>query len=182
MRTLQRFATVCFLGAAAAASISACGSSDSGTPTPAVAGAPAAAGGRAGGAGGAGGASTGSGGSGSAGAPALTGNAASGEALYKKEKIVCNSCHGDNAEGKLGPNITGSMTAGIGSWTAAQFHDAVRSGKNRKGATLYLMPPFDATYLSDQDIADLRAFTQSKMSDVAVKGMYCESGPCTGAN
>lgn len=97
----------------------------------------------------------------------------------------CNTCHGENAEGTQGPNISGNMTAGIGSWTQAQFHDAVRNGKNRKGMPLcQLMLAFDESMVSEQGIADIYAFCKSKDSPTPVAGMYCTpsciGAPCTG--
>jgi mono/diheme cytochrome c family protein len=55
------------------------------------------------------------------------------------------------------PNITSSKTAGIGSWTLAQFADALSSGEGPQGH-LYPSFPFDAyTKMSDQEVADLYA-------------------------
>lgn len=55
------------------------------------------------------------------------------------------------------PNITSSKTAGIGSWTLAQFADALSNGEGPQGH-LYPAFPFDAyTKMSDQEVADLYA-------------------------
>jgi mono/diheme cytochrome c family protein len=55
------------------------------------------------------------------------------------------------------PNITSSKAAGIGSWTLAQFSDAVSNGEGPQGH-LYPAFPFDAyTLMSDQEVADLYA-------------------------
>ena len=166
MRTLQRFATVCFLGVTAVAlfSLSACGSTDAPAPT--------------GGAGATGSAGA-TGNAGAAGA-ALVGDATRGAGLYKSMNLQCNSCHGEIAEGSMGPNITGSMTAGIGSWTQAQFHDAVRSSKNKSGAALcFFMVSFMEKDVSEQGIADLYAFAKSKPAVETVNaGSYCTGASC----
>jgi cytochrome c553 len=193
LRTLQRIATVCFLGAAFAALISACGSSDA-TPPPAggagagpgAAGATNTAGANTAGAGtaGAGTAGAGTAGAGTAGA-AATGDATRGAALWVKNTLACNTCHGDHAEGLStgAPNITKSATGGIGGFTAAQFKSAVRDGKNKEGTALcILMPKLDATQASDQDIADLYAFQQAQPAvDTAITNpAYCANSCCTG--
>jgi Cytochrome c len=184
LRTLQRFATVCFIGAAFAALVSACGSSDA-TPPANTAGASSSAGAAGAATAGAAGAATagapsaGAGGGSAGGGVTLTGDAVKGATLFKAQTLGCNTCHGENAEGSLGPNITGNMTAGIGSWTQQQFHDAVRNSKNRKGAALCtFMIAVQPSAASDQDIADLYAFTKSKDSAVAVTGTYCAPGMC----
>jgi mono/diheme cytochrome c family protein len=101
------------------------------------------------------------------------GNAANGATLYASMAIACNSCHGENAEGTLGPNITGSMTAGIGGWTEAQFYQVVRNGVARSGMKVCTeMVPFTAAMLPDQGIADIFAFVMSKSSDVAQRGTF----------
>lgn len=201
LRTLQRFATVCFLGAAVAALLPAC-SSDAVDP-PASAGATSAAGASAAGASaagasgsgtagagtaGSGTAGSGAGGSGTAGSGTAgagtgpTGNAANGLAAYKKSTAACNGCHGEMGEGMGGPNITGSKTAGIGNWTQAQFTTAVRQAKNRSGTMLYaLMMPYNASTVSDQDVADIYAFLISKPVETPNPGSYCSGGQCTGS-
>ena len=165
MKALSRFALVCTLGAALAALTSACGSSDDPAPTgaagAAAAGAPATAG---------------AAGSASAGAPAaLVGDATKGATLYANTILSCNSCHGANGQGELGPNITLSTTAGIGSWTYAQFHDAVRLAKDKDGTKLCAqMVAFEEKYASEQDIADIYAFLKSKPAvDTVQRGTYC---------
>lgn len=55
------------------------------------------------------------------------------------------------------PNITSSKSAGIGSWTLAQFSAALSDGEGPQGH-LYPAFPFDAyTLMSDQEVADLYA-------------------------
>lgn len=171
MRTLQRFATVCFLGAAVAALAAGCSSSDNTDTNPGGAGK-----GSAGSPGTAGSGTAGSGtaGAAAAGAPGMMGDATKGAAAYKK--ATCDSCHGTNGEGMLGPNITGS-SAGIGTMTEPQFLDAIRNGKNKNGMDLcFLMTKFPASSVSDADVADIYAFLKSKPVDTAMAGMYCSSG------
>jgi hypothetical protein len=167
LRTLQSFLVVGVVCAAAAAILPGCGTSDPGT-TGGTAGAPT---------GGAGAPSTA--GAPAGGAPAvMPGNAANGATLYASAAIGCNACHGENAEGSLGPNITGSMTAGIGSWTEAQFYQVVRNGVARSGMKVCIeMLPFTAAMLSDQGVADIFAFVTSKTSDVAQRGSYVMLDP-----
>ncbi len=62
-----------------------------------------------------------------------------------------------------GPNITSDKTYGIGSWSEAQFHDAVRKGVDDEGHYLFPVFPFTSfTGMSDADIADLYAYLQSR--------------------
>lgn len=187
MRTLQRFATVCFVGAAFAALISACSSTDPAT-TGGGAGAVGAAGAAHAGAGpaaaGAAGAHSAAGAAGAAAAgspPALTGDATKGQAVYADAKIACNGCHGEMGEGISGPNISGSTTAGIGMWSEPQFYNAVRSAKNKAGGPLcVLMIPFMASVISDQQIADVYAWLLTqKGHDTKVAGSYCGTAICT---
>jgi mono/diheme cytochrome c family protein len=108
----------------------------------------------------------------------MPGNAANGATLYASTSIGCNTCHGANAEGGLGPNITASMAAGIGGWTEAQFYQVVRNGVARSGMKVcFEMVPFTAAMLSDQGIADVFAFVMSKTSDVAQRGTFVMSDP-----
>lgn len=104
----------------------------------------------------------------------LTGDATKGAVAYAKTPTSCNSCHGNNGEGSLGPNISNSTTAGIGGWTQAQFHDAVRNGKAKNGMQLCMfMAPVTAKDMSDQEIADIWAFLKTKTSDAPMAGSYC---------
>jgi mono/diheme cytochrome c family protein len=108
----------------------------------------------------------------------MPGNAATGATLYASAAVACNACHGENAEGTLGPNITGSMTAGIGSWTEAQFYQVVRNGTARSGMKVCAeMIPFTSAMLSDQGIADIFAFVMSKSSDTVQRGSYVTLDP-----
>lgn len=153
---MHRIATVCFISAAIAAFVSACSSSDSPTT------------------GGTAGAASGAAGGGAT----LTGNATKGLTLYSQSPYPgCSGCHGTHGEGAQGPNITANTTAGIGGWTEAQFHDAVRSSKNRKGTALcQFMVALDSTQASDQDIADLYAYLMTQNEAGAQAGSYCTMG------
>ncbi len=93
---------------------------------------------------------------------------------------VCNTCHGPDGSGNQGPNITLSTTAGIGSWTYQQFHDAVRLAKRNDGTPLcVLMLSYNETDISEQGIADLYAFLKSQpINDTPQKGSYVTSGAC----
>ena len=145
---------VCMLGSALAALISGCGTSDPATP---------------------------GGGAGSAGAAAvdLMGDATRGAAVYSSTTATCNTCHGKMGEGDQGPNISGSVTAGIGSWTQTQFHDAVRLAKGKDGKRLCsFMAAFEEKYISEQGIADVYAFLKSKPSDIVVKGTLKGGANC----
>ncbi len=181
LRTLQRIATVCFIGAALAALVSACGSSDTTTTPPA--GTAGAATGTAGAGTGTAGAATGTAGSGTG---TLTGNPANGAALFASAALGCNTCHGNMGEGSLGPNITGDATNGIGAWSEADFATAVRSAKNRKGVALCMqMQPFPTTgpsAITDQGIADIYAWLKTQDSAVAQPGQYCMNKACFGVD
>ncbi len=60
------------------------------------------------------------------------------------------------------PNITPDKTNGIGSWSAADFHRAIREGKGLHGEYLYPVFPFPSfSRMSDQDIADLWAYLKT---------------------
>jgi len=104
---------------------------------------------------------------GASGAP----DATKGAAVYSSN---CVSCHNTDAAGKEGPNITMSVTAGIGSWTFEQFTAAVRTGKDKDGKTQLcpLMTMFPE--INDASMKDLYAYIKSKpISDVVNKGSYC---------
>jgi len=100
-----------------------------------------------------------------------------GELLLKAAD--CTGCHTDAKGGGqplaggralatpfgtfYGPNITPDKRYGIGSWTEAQFHDALRKGIDRDGHYLFPVFPYPSfTGMSDADIADLYAYLQSR--------------------
>jgi mono/diheme cytochrome c family protein len=61
------------------------------------------------------------------------------------------------------PNITPDRQYGIGAWSEAEFHRALREGRGRDGEYLFPVFPYPAfTNMSDQDIADLYAYLQSR--------------------
>jgi mono/diheme cytochrome c family protein len=61
------------------------------------------------------------------------------------------------------PNITFDKTAGIGGWSEADFHRALRDGKGAHGEFLYPAFPYTAfSGMTDQDISDLYAFLRAQ--------------------
>jgi cytochrome c553 len=96
-----------------------------------------------------------------------TGDATRGMTLYTMN--TCQTCHGMNAEGNAtGPNIS-NADAGLASWTQAQFTKALKEGVDPAGKMLCpLMARF--TNLSDQDAADIWAWTRTKSSNTPMKG------------
>jgi mono/diheme cytochrome c family protein len=100
-----------------------------------------------------------------------TGNLMQGTKVYASR---CSTCHGASGAGEEGPNITGSMTAGIGSWTEAQFSAALRTGVDKSGAMLCdKMTRYDQTMLSDSDITAIYAFLMTLNSDKVNRGTDC---------
>ena len=63
----------------------------------------------------------------------------------------------------FGPNITPDPQYGIGDWTEAQFHRALREGINEGGSYMFPVFPFTSfTGLTDADISDLYAFLKTQ--------------------
>jgi cytochrome c553 len=92
----------------------------------------------------------------------------------------CATCHGPGAEGDKGPNITSSLTAGIGSWTQAQFTTALRMGIDKNGRALCSdMPRWQKSQLSDADLALVWSYLQSVKSDTPNRGSLCGGGGST---
>lgn len=61
------------------------------------------------------------------------------------------------------PNITPDKETGIGDWTEAQFHRALRSGIDDSGAYLFPVFPYPSfTFMSDADISDLYAYLMAQ--------------------
>ncbi|MDB5461151.1 MAG: cytochrome [Caulobacteraceae bacterium] len=104
------------------------------------------------------------------------GNAARGAYLFAAGD--CAGCHTDTkAKGAplaggppmvtdfgvfFAPNITPDKTNGIGAWSAADFHRAMREGKGKKGELLYPVFPYPAfAKMTDADIADLWAYLKT---------------------
>jgi len=169
VRNWSCFAMVFAFGFAGTALLPACASSDDPTPGGGAsnAGAPNAGASNAG--------------ASNAGAPSAgasnTGNAAKGSPIYASE---CAGCHGPEAKGREGPNITISMTAGIGSWTYQQFRDAVRLGKDTDGTQMcFLMTPRAEEAVPEANMPDLFAYIRSlPISDVVELGSYVTGGSC----
>ena len=88
---------------------------------------------------------------------------AADEASLKRGEVLfnaadCTGCHTDAKGGGqplaggrplatpfgtfYGPNITPDKQYGIGGWSAAQFHDALRKGVDRDGHYLFPVFPF----------------------------------------
>jgi mono/diheme cytochrome c family protein len=96
---------------------------------------------------------------------------ARGKYLY--DAAGCGSCHGEGSpSGGLGldtpfgvfnvPNITPDKQTGIGTWSASDFHKALRDGVGPDGKYLFPVFPFTSfTNLTDRDIDDLYAYLTS---------------------
>jgi mono/diheme cytochrome c family protein len=100
---------------------------------------------------------------------------ARGKYLY--DASGCAGCHGGGKDGGapsggLGldtpfgrfyaPNITPDKAYGIGAWSEAEFHDAVRRGVGPGGEYLFPVFPFTAfTGMTDRDVDDLYAYLTS---------------------
>lgn len=76
---------------------------------------------------------------------APSGDAAAGQQTYAS--LPCIGCHGENAEGSMGP-----MLAGFSSWE--KFKTIVRGGEDA-------MPKFGTEKVSDQQLADIFAWLSS---------------------
>ena len=75
------------------------------------------------------------------------------------------------------PNITPDKTHGIGAWTEADFHKAMRRGLSPGGTPFYPVFPYTSfTKITDADIADLWAYLRtvppSDRSNVAQKADF----------
>ena len=87
---------------------------------------------------------------------------------------MCTACHGENAAGGLGPNITGSVAAGIGSWDEATFTRAIREGVDKSGQKFCLvMSVYPATAMSDVQLRDLYAYLRTLTNDTVNRGTGC---------
>jgi mono/diheme cytochrome c family protein len=107
-----------------------------------------------------------------------------GRGKYLFDAAGCGSCHGgDQADagpsGGLGldtpfgrfyaPNITPDKAHGIGGWSEAEFHAALRDGIGPGGEHLFPVFPFTSfTNLTDGDIADLYAYLRNLPASAAV--------------
>jgi mono/diheme cytochrome c family protein len=104
-------------------------------------------------------------------------DAAAQRGKYLFDAAGCGSCHGGDLAnagpaGGLGldtpfgryyvPNITPDKVHGIGSWSEADFHTALRNGVGRNGEYLFPVFPYTSfTNLTDGDAADLYAYLMS---------------------
>jgi len=75
-----------------------------------------------------------------------TGDAAAGQTAYAS--LACVGCHGENAEGSVGPKLTGYSRG----WD--EFQNTVRKGREE-------MPKFGTDMVSDQQLADVYAWLTS---------------------
>ena len=104
------------------------------------------------------------------------GDAKRGEYLAKA--AGCVGCHTEDKEGAVpsaggralktpfgtfyGPNITPDKTAGIGSWTEADFMRALRQGDRPDGSNLFPAFPYPSfTKITDGDLRDLWAYLRT---------------------
>jgi mono/diheme cytochrome c family protein len=101
----------------------------------------------------------------------LAGNANRGAYLIRLGG--CDACHTDPRGGGatlaggaplktpfgtfFPPNITPDTQSGIGTWTLAEFSDALSNGNSPKGNLYPVFPYNDLTLASDQDVVDLYA-------------------------
>lgn len=102
--------------------------------------------------------------------PPPAGDAAAGKTEY--EAKFCGTCHGTTGEGGLlGPNITGSMTAGIGTWSYADFEAAVRVGTDPRGGFLCTtMTTYPESSITAEAMANLYAFLMAEMNETVMMG------------
>lgn len=81
---------------------------------------------------------------------ASEGDPAAGKTAYAS--LSCRTCHGDNAQGKIGPRL-----AGFG-LIFDQFEKIVRNGKDG-------MPASDENVVSDQQLTDIYAWLKADAQD-----------------
>ena len=98
---------------------------------------------------------------------------------YLFDAAGCLACHTDSKNGGqplaggralktpfgvyYSPNITADPEHGIGSWSEADFLQALRHGKNPDGSAYFPVFPYPAySGMSDRDILDLRAYILSR--------------------
>lgn len=73
-------------------------------------------------------------------ATAPSGDPAAGQQAFASQ--TCSGCHGENAEGKIGPKLAGTQLI----WE--KFHTTVRNGQGG-------MPQFGPDEVSDEQLADI---------------------------
>ncbi|WP_082506309.1 cytochrome c [Deinococcus sp. Leaf326] len=100
----------------------------------------------------------------SSGAPSETGasNAADGDAAAGQQVFAgnCAGCHGQNAQGGIGPSLV-VATDGPKAWTLAQFTTVLREGRTPERTLGAVMPRFSAAQISDQQVADIQAYIKT---------------------
>jgi mono/diheme cytochrome c family protein len=124
---------------------------------------------------------------------------AADEAQLKRGEVLfqaadCAACHTDVKGGGAplaggrplktpfgtfySPNITADKRNGIGAWSEAEFRRALRQGIGRDGEYLFPVFPYPAfTGMSDQDVADLYAYLQSRPAVAAANKPHDVSWP-----
>jgi mono/diheme cytochrome c family protein len=99
--------------------------------------------------------------------PAPTGNVDKGKEAFTANG--CNGCHGDEAEGGMGPQLAST------SKSFPQFLSVVRKPKG-------VMPAFNAATLTDAQVADVYAYVESLGAGAAPKaGRALASDAATGS-
>lgn len=88
-------------------------------------------------------------------APAPTGNAAHGKAIYIA--VGCSECHGRRGQGGFAPTVADTA------FDYTSFAFQVRNPVNT-------MPAYTEKVLSEKDLADIYAFTRSLPGPKPVKG------------
>ena len=85
---------------------------------------------------------------------------AKGDTIFHKTGL-CYACHGSNAEGAVGPNLTDAeWLQGDGSYDmiVATVTSGVPAGKAKKGIA---MPPKGGSAISDEDVKAVSAYVYS---------------------
>lgn len=100
----------------------------------------------------------------SSGAPSESGasNAADGDAAAGQQVFAgnCAGCHGQNAQGGIGPSLV-MATDGPKAWTLAQFTTVLREGRTPERTLNATMPRFNAEQISDKQVADIQAYIKT---------------------
>lgn len=94
--------------------------------------------------------------SGGAAAAGGSGDASAGKEVFASN---CAGCHGADAKGQVGPNLT--TADGPKAWDGATFLTAIREGKTPEKTLQPMMPRFTEAQVSDKQAADVHAFIKS---------------------
>lgn len=89
-------------------------------------------------------------------ADAGAGNADAGKAVFASN---CAGCHGAEAKGGVGPDLTAAN--GPKAWDDAAFKTAIREGKTPEKTLAAMMPHFADAQVSDTQVGDLHAYLKS---------------------